>query len=139
MIDDLLVVRSFLLTDATLVALVGQRIYAARNEPIEGWVPSTGACLAFKRRGTGQDESGAMATSSLQFKCFGTGTSTNAQIISANAVYRALHDALNYRHSAAIMGAQLEANTGTFVDDATEWPFVLAFFRVQMRQSTIGA
>lgn len=140
MIDDLYLLRQFLVANAALTALVSTRIYAARNSPIEGWKPGDGACVAFKRRGGGQDESGAMISSSFQFKCYGTGGSVSAQIASANAVYRALRDALNYKTSLAILGAQEEGRGSTFgtpLETAGDFPYVLCFFRVQFRETTI--
>lgn len=132
--------RTFLLGNAALYTLTGLRIYAARNSPIEGWKPADGACIAFKRRGGGQDESGKMISTSFQFKCYGTGGSVDAQVISANGVYRALRDALNYRTSLAVLGAQEEGRGSTFgtpLETEGDFPYVLAFFRVQMRETTV--
>lgn len=139
MIDDLTVLRSFLLNDTALAAEIGTRLYAGRNTPIEGWKPSDGACITMKRRGGGQDESGAMVTTSFQFKCYGTGATPSAQVYSANQVYRKLRDALNYQGSLAVAGAQEEGRGSTFgLEDGEEnYPFVLCFFRAQLRETTL--
>jgi len=139
-VDDLLLLRQFLVAVSDLTDVVSTRIYAGRNTPIEGWQPSDGSCIAFKRRGGGQDESGRMLTTSFQFKCYGSGGSVSEQIINGNTVYRALRNALNYQTSYELLGAQEEGRGVTFgtpLGSEENHPYVLAFFRVQFRETTV--
>jgi hypothetical protein len=136
MIDDQLILRSFLATDGPIAGLVAGRVFAARNTPPEGWNPASGACICFKRRGDGPlDESGKVIGGSYQVKCYGGGGNTNQQILSAEAVYRAVYDRLNYGTSYAVLGCQKEGGTETLLEQGTEWPFTLSFWRAQLRKT----
>lgn len=136
MIDDHAIVRTFLAANAGVTALVSTRIHAALDSPPDGWKPSTGACIVFKRRGGGQDESGKVITASFQFKCYGAGGNLNQQTLSAEGVYRALRDALNYQPSYALLGAQEEGRATPLKEPDLEWPYTLAFFRCQLRKTS---
>jgi len=134
MIDDQKIIRDHLVSVAALTTLVGSRIYAGRETPPEAWKPSSGACIVFKRRGDrflGEDD--VVVSASYQFKCYGSGGNLNQQVLSSNAVYRALVDALHVEQGYKIMGAQKEAGGDTLVEPGARFPFVLAFFRAQLR------
>ena len=135
-IDDHKILRDYLVADAGLSALVSTRIYAARDVPPEGYKPSTGSCLVFKRRGgPPTDESGQVIVNSYQFKCYGSGGNDNQQVINAEAVYRALYDALHFQSTYDILGAEEESRGSSLPETDTGWMFVLAFFRVRMRKT----
>lgn len=136
MIDEHSILRSYLAANATLTALTSTRIHAALDSPPDGWKPATGACLVFKRRGGRQDESGKVITASFQFKCYGAGGNINQQTLSAESVYRALREALNYTGSYALLGAQEEGRATPLKEPGIEWPYTLAFFRCQLRKTS---
>lgn len=136
MIDDHKILRDYLVADAPLTALVADRIYAAREVPVKGWKPNSGACVVFKRRGgppTG--ESGQVIIVSYQFKCYGGGANDGQQTLSAEAVYRAVYDRLHFAQSYDILGAELEVGGNILPEPETGWPFVLAFFRLRLRKT----
>lgn len=141
MIDDLYLMRQFLVTNYAIGVKVGTRVYAGRNSPAEGWNPAAGSCIAFKRRGGGQDELGTMVSTSFQFKCYGGGGTIPEQVVAANALYRTLRDVLNYTQSYEMLGAQEEGRGSTFgtpLETEGDFPYVLCFFRVQFRETTFG-
>lgn len=137
MVDDLAVLRAFLASNADLSALVGTRVWGRRREPKENWKPSDGACVVFARRGgTGdRDQLGKVVSFSYQFKCYGGGAVVPAQELSATAVYRAVYDALNVASNYQILGCQTEGMAVDLEEPDTGWPYSLAFFRVQFRNS----
>lgn len=138
MIDDYAILLDHLETNGPLVALAGSRIHPALSVPPEGWKPGDGALIAFMRRGglVPMDERGRAISVSYQFKCYGGGANLYAQKISAEGLYRALYDALAFTTSGTILGAQPEGTAGSLEepDADANWPFMLAFFRVQFRK-----
>lgn len=136
MINDQAILRNYLAAASGVKALTGSRIYASRNVPIEGWKPSAGACLVFKRRGDlPLDESGMAISASYQVKCYGGGGNLNQQLVSAQALYRAVYDVLNFGTSYNILGSQKEGGGDVLTEPDTDFPYVLAFFRVQLRKT----
>lgn len=133
MIDPHAVLLAFLSGDAPLVVLAGTRMYAALSEPPEGYKPSTGSALVFRVRGGDQDESGHMQSVSFQFKCYGGGANVYAQTLAGSVLAKTLHEALNFRQSGAVMGAQAETQAQPLAEPDTGWPYQLVFYRVQMR------
>lgn len=125
MIDANAVIKSALLANAPLVALTGQRIWAARNLPAAGYQPSQGGALAFRTRGGGVTYNNALQFPSVQFKCWGA-----TEIVASN-VYRALYDAL-LTPSAGIRSAVIEV-LGQPVEEENGWPFVLAFYTIWLQ------
>lgn len=124
MIDAPAVIRSYLVTQTALTTLTGQRIWPERSRPIAGYKPADGGAIAFKIRGGQLLYSGQAASPSVQFKCYA------ADELGANAVYRALFDALNNKHGSGIKSAYAETLGQTLTEPETEWPFVLAFYTV---------
>lgn len=132
MIDDLAVLRAFLAANSGLTALVGDRIYAGRREPPLGYSPADGTAICITRRGgSGTGESAHKLGTSFQIRVWGGGGDVNAQIYNANQAYKALNEALEFKKSGDILGAQEEGRGQTLTDPETEWPFVLCFFRAQ--------
>lgn len=135
MIDVHTTVRTFLLADDGLTALVNTRVFAGRNEPPAGYTPGgDGPCVTFKARGgagtyRGRDYEDALLIPSMQFKCYG------ASEVEAFQVYRALADALHGGHGASILHAE-EAGFGQLLEEPDiEWRFVLSFFDVMVRSA----
>ena len=134
MIDDQKVLRDYLLTVSDVTDIVATRIYAGRDTPPEAWKPSVGACLVFKRRGNlFMDELNKTISASFQFKSYGGGGNGNQQTLNANALHRALVDALVGAQSYKIWGAQKEGGGDTLIEPEARFPFVLDFFRAQLR------
>ena len=128
MIDVNAKVLTLLEADTALVTLCGDRIYAGRDVPREGYNPGDGSAITFRvRGGLGFDEENALTTPSFQFKCYGS-TELNAQ-----TCYRALVDALHNGSSTDVLRGILESPGQLLEEPGTEWPFVLAFFTVHIR------
>ena len=128
MIDALALIRAHLVADATLLARVGERLYAGRDVPPSGYTPDDGAAITFLVRGGGPDYDDALLLPSVQFKCYGTSE------LEANTTYRALVDALHNSRGASVLWAELEVLGGTLREPDTEWVFVLVFFKIMLRQ-----
>lgn len=135
MIDPNSTLRTFLVADTTLAALVSTRIYAGRDVPPPGVTPAgTGPLIAFRIRGGAGEYGGrqyedALVIPSVQFKCYGEDE------IEAYQVYRALADALHNGHGVGILHAVEEGVGQSLEEPDTEWRFVLAFFAVMVRAS----
>jgi hypothetical protein len=125
MIDANATIKAALLANSALVALTGQRIWAARNLPPEGYTPSQGGAVGFRIRGGSTLYHGGLQYPSVQFKCYG------ATEIIANNVYRALYDALLVP-SVGIRSAVIEV-LGQPAEEESGWPFVLAFYTIWLR------
>ena len=127
-------IRTLLVADSGLTALVNTRVFAGRDVPPPGTAPGDGACLTFRVRGgaggyRGRDYEDALIVPSVQFKCYA------ASEIKAFEVYRALVDALHNGHDGTVLHAE-EAGVGQPVEEpGTEWRFVLSFFEVMVRAS----
>jgi len=129
MIDEMDLLRDFLLTVPGLTALVDDRIYAGRNVPPPDYRPTTGPAVTFRTRGGEGDYEDALLNESLQFKCYGE------TAVEAHETYRALVDALNLACSANILHAELEVAGQQLEEPETLWPLTLAYFLVLFRQS----
>lgn len=129
MVDLHAIVRAYLLTDATLVGLIGSRLYAGRDVPPVGYKPDDGACITFKVRGGGPDYDDALLNPSVQLKCY---AESEAE---AWALYRALYDHLHNAHTASILHAESDALGQLLEEPDTKWIFVLTFFTVMVKQS----
>lgn len=137
MVNDHVLLRTFLASKSAITDLTSTRIYAGRDVPPEGWTPATGSCIVLKRRAhVGRDESGTFINVSFQFKCYGGGGNDNAQLIAAESLYRALQESLHFGTDYDVMGAQEEGSGGAPLrEQDTGWPYTLAFFRVQLRKT----
>lgn len=133
--DGPALVRAFLVAQASLTALTGQRIYAETATPPEGYDPGDGAAIAFRMRGGTEDESDALQYASFQFKCYGTGANIWAQKISARQVARALHNVLQNAQSASWRGARRELLGQSLEEPATGWPYMLVFYQISVANS----
>jgi len=131
-IDPNAKVLALLEADSTLVALVGDRIYAGRDVPPPGYQPKDNStnnpAICFRvRGGLGFDLENALLVPSFQFKCYGS-TELNAM-----TCYRTLVDALHDGSSADVLRGIQESVGQLLEEPGTEWPFVLAFFTVHIR------
>ncbi len=126
MIDTSEVIRAFLIIQPLLTALTGQRLWAERDTPPEGYALSAGPAICFKRRGGGLDYEAVVLRPSVQFKCYGPSE------LAANQVYRALFDGLSRAGTGLILAAELETQGQTLYEPDTGWPYVLAFFKFQI-------
>ncbi len=126
MIDAAVVIQTYLLANAPLVTLVGTRIYPERNVPPPGYKPSDGGCVVFRARGGQALAQGSVLAPSVQFKCYGMDEPT------ANAVYRALYDAIERNDGLSgggngVKSCTIEALGQTLSEPDTGWLFVLTF------------
>lgn len=136
MIDAQGVMLAFLEAQSSITALTGARIYAGRSEPPEGYKLSDGAAIVFKRRqDRPMDERGMAISSSFAFRFYGTGSNYNAQLLSAEALYRATYEKLNFGINYGVLGAQIEGGPESLTEPDTGWPVVVGFFRAQLRKT----
>jgi len=127
MIDTAEVIRGFLTIQPQVTGLTGQRIWAERDTPPEGYVLSNdGPAICFKRRGGGVDYESVVLRPSVQFKLYGRTE------LEANQVYRALFDVLSRANTGLILAAELETQGQTLYEPETGWPYVLVFFKFQI-------
>jgi hypothetical protein len=132
MINDHKTVRDFLLTNGPLVALVDTRIYPDMETPPAGYEPTDGPCICFKRRGGSQDYEAVNLFPSYQFKCYGEIGGTQSPEASAEEVYRALFEALNYQSTYLIKSVEMEAQGQPLLEPDTGWKYTLCFYRLQV-------
>lgn len=127
--DPLVVVRRFLLAQAELQALFGQRIYAARNLP-SGYEPKNGAALVINNRGGNQHFSSEVHTLSLQCRVYAA-TESLAQDLCWK-----IYEVCNDRTSREIVYMRMEDGTMPQIinEPVVGWPIGLIFFRVQVRK-----
>jgi len=117
----------YLLAQASLTALTGTRIHAETDTPPPGYKPSDGGCVCFKTRGGDmRTQEDALILPSVQFKCYA------ASDVAANAVYRALFDALQGARAGTVRWAQIEALGATLSEPETGWPFVLTYYKIHV-------
>jgi len=137
MINDQVILLTYMqaqsdITDITTTA----RIHAARDMPPTGYTPDDGSAIVFKRRGLlAMDERGQAYSGSYQVKCYGRGGNDNQQRLNAEALYRGLHDAMQFGQNYDILGIQQEAGPEPLEEPDTGWPYVLSFWRVQFRKT----
>jgi hypothetical protein len=131
MVDGLQIVRTFLLANSALTDLIGTRLWAGETEPphAASYQPADGAAVVFTRTGGTQSEQNDLLTERYQFKCYG------ATPYDADTTARVLDDALGYRGSNLILGAVRESAANLLREPDTNWPFALAFYRVQVRNA----
>lgn len=125
MIDADAEVRRYLAGIPALAAWFGKRIYAAVNLPM-GYKIEDGPALLFAMRGGTQDYSSRVIRPSYQFRLY-AGTEADARKSAA-----LLYDNLNDKSSGAIKMARLEVLPTLLRDQETDWPFMLAFYQLQI-------
>lgn len=136
MIDAQGVMLAFLEAQSAITSLTGNRIYAGRSEPPEGYKPADGAAIVFKRRWERPiGESGVAISASFAFRFYGTGGNDNVQLLSAEALYRTVYDALNFGTNYGVLGAQIDGGPEPLTEPDTGWPVVVVFFRAQLRKT----
>lgn len=129
MIDDIALVRTFLLADTALAALVGTRIYGNRQDTPQGYTPAGDgpAIVFFRRGGQGSDEERSTVHRSYTFKCYA------ATALAADQLYRALYDALDRGSSYAIVDAKEEAPGTLLEEPGTLWFYSRSNFAARLR------
>jgi hypothetical protein len=128
MIDTATVIRDYLLADTALVALVGERIWAERVVPPPGYTPSVGPSIVFRTRGGQVLAQGSVVAPSVQFKCYGGASGSAPAELNANAVYRALYDAIERDGGGhGVKSCTVEVLGQTLSEPDTGWIFVLTF------------
>lgn len=139
MIDILDVIRDHLLLDSALYAAVGdgEYLFAGRNEPGEGYKPSKGGAIAFRVAGGMADYSDALFNVRIQAKCYRGQTATQATEMACWTLYRLLYDALHNTTGAQILHGEADTLGVQLYEPDTEWAFVLGFFMIQVRNTTI--
>lgn len=134
MIDETGVLRTYLLSQTALTALTGQRIWGMRTYPIVGYLPSQGQALVFRSRGTGLvDYSGAMITTSWQFKGYGETPEK------ADELHRTLFDVLQEAKTGGMWRAMVEPGGGPLEEPGQRWAYVLSFWSTMMQVSFVPA
>lgn len=118
------IIRTALLTQTALTAVIGTRLWAERSTPIADYKPDDGGAIAFRMRGGGVMYRAGLMFPSVQFKCWGVDEFT------ANSVYRTLFDVLHDQAFGGIRSAYMEVLGQTVLEQDTEWPFVLTFFTI---------
>lgn len=124
MIDSGAAIKTALLTQTPLTAIIGARLWPERVMPIAGYKPNDGVAIAFRTRGGGTMYRNGLMFPSVQFKIWGIDEYT------ANTGYRTLVDVLHDKSFGAIRSAYLEVLGQTSEEQDTGWPFVLAFFTI---------
>lgn len=134
--SDIEEIVNFLKLDSGVIALTTTaRIYGGRSEPPAGYKPNDGSCIVFKRRGRRTiDESNVVLSNSYQFKCYGGGANEAAQRFAADALGRAVYDALVHQSNSIIFSAQPDGGADIIEEPDTKWPYELAFYRVQLKK-----
>lgn len=128
MIDAATVIRDYLLADSALATLVGSRVYAERVTPPPGYTPADGGCVVFRARGGQVLAQGSVIAPSVQFKCYAGATENTPAEINANAVYRALYDAIERDGGGnGVKSCTVEVLGQTLSEPDTGWTFVLTF------------
>jgi hypothetical protein len=117
-------IRTALLAQAPLTAIIGNRLWPERTMPIAGYQPNNGVAIAFRTRGGGTMYRNGYMYPSVQFKIWGIDEFT------ANTGYRALVDVLHDKSPGTIRSAYLEVLGQTAEEQDTGWPFVLCFFTI---------
>ena len=120
--------REWVLAAPGVTALTDARVYAGRDVPPVGYALTDGACIALKTRGGAIGYDGAIYTASFQVKCYAETE------VEAMALYRALYDALDCATGRAVLHAELEGPGTPLEEPETEWPFVLSYWSVMLRE-----
>lgn len=129
MIDPMTTVLDYLKTQTALTTLTtSQRIYADPDLPRE-YKPETGEMLTFVIRGGIPDYTSQVLDLSFQFRSYGPA------MPACVAVDRALFDILQDISCGDIKMARQETAGRPLREQATGWPFVLSFYRIQFNSN----
>jgi len=112
--------------------LVGDRVWAGRTDPVQGYNPTTdGAALVLSIRGGDSEYTGHLLTPSVQFQCYA------ATELEADELYRVVFDRFHKEQnieSGRVMAASKIEQLGQNLEEpSVGWPFVLAFFVITFR------
>lgn len=121
MVDTGQVLRSFLLTDPTLTALVGSRIYYGADLPA-GYTPADGPAILFNTRGGSVAYHNQTLQPSCQYRCFASEAPT------AWLVDRALYGALHDRAGLKVRQSRLET-PGQLIPNELDWFVIWSTYR----------
>jgi hypothetical protein len=126
-IDAPLVLRTFLVAQAPLEALVDTRLWERRTVPPPGYKPTDGYGIAFRSRGgRGFDYSGAVYHQSWAFKCYGLDEADSGFL------YRTLVDVLQDRQGYGILSAALEVSGQNGEEPSLGWHYTVCYFETLM-------
>lgn len=129
MIDGPAAIRAMLVADATVLSTATGGIYAERDVPPEGYSPATsGPAVVFRTRGGRPDYEADMILPSVQIKTYGKDE------VEANALYRAVYDAIHHRRRGNVAWAEVETIGTTLREPEVLWPFVLFFASFTLRE-----
>ena len=139
--NSLEVVRAYLVTlsDITDITGTSRRLRAGQNlHP--GYKPSDGSCLLFNVRSGSQDYTSGWLMPSIQFRSYGEFSQSERPDegeAAAIALDQALHEAVNDTTYEIGEIAYFRMEDGTFptllTEPGSEWPYVLSFYRVHIR------
>lgn len=125
---SLAIVRALLLSRPALTAVTGQRIYAGSNLP-SGYQLSQGEAILLSVRGGGRNYSEVIKEPNVQALCYAPDDLRAMRLAEEH-----LRAALNRATSRDILIAIEEGMPqGPFRDPTTNWPFVIAFYDVRVR------
>lgn len=128
MVDWRKKLRTYLLAQASLVALTGQRIYASDQLPT-GYKPSDGAAILIGMRSGGMDYTSQVLRIAAQFRIYAP---TQAQIITADST---LFDVLNDAQS-VLLSARLDVPGQQLTHPDTLWSFMLTFYQLHFQNTS---
>lgn len=111
-----------------LKAHLSEILYAGLDVPPEGYKPSSGRAIVFKTRGGLPSYEDERQWASLQFKCYGTTP------LDAMTGYKNLYNTLNQSSGSLILHAECEILGQPLHEPETNWPIVLTYFNVMVRQ-----
>lgn len=131
MIDVFATIRAYLVAQSGVTAQFGSRIYMGEAEPPNSanYKPSDGAALCIVGQGGQPSFDGAAQEPRLMVKVYGA---TPAVAMTA---YRAYVDAMDGAAlSAKVMAGYAESYAMQLREPDTDWPYVLEFRRVLIRE-----
>lgn len=132
MVNDLSVIRDFLLAQAALFALTGERVWWGVNEPpqSEQYQPSQGIGICINRSGGTQDFDNTSVSPRIQFKIYGVSEpAINTAVLTLNDVF---HEA----HSYEILSSTQDTMAIMLDEPDTLWKYGLVFYRVTVRNTS---
>lgn len=131
MIDDVELLRNYLLTQSTLTAptLVGNRFWGGMNvPPKDEYKPADGAGVVFKAAGGGLEASDTVLRTRWQFKIYGVD-----RYIRRDA-YLALADCLhNTRGRGGILSSSVETTATPLTEPDSKWQFLLFYVETRIK------
>ena len=125
MVDIEKSIRDYLV-GTTVYDLTAARVHANTSLPA-GYTPADGPALLFAVRGGGQDYTSQVYAASVQFQAY---AATPAE---CRALDRRLYEQLNDVKAGAILFARLEQLGQLLTEPQTDWPFVLSYYQIMVR------